>query len=80
MKKTFNNHDKDLINSSTNKTFFLAKFTLKLFNQLSYDRKIWRPLVASYLLDLLDHYSLKTNMKTINIALLQIKFSLILNG
>ncbi len=38
------------------------------------------PLVVSYLLNLPDHYSLKAIVKTINIALLQAKFLLILNS
>ncbi len=80
VKKAFDDHDKDSTNSLANYIPSLDKFTLKVFNQLSPDREISRPLVASYLLDLLDHYSPKVNMKTINIATLRAKFSLILNG
>ncbi len=39
-----------------------------------------RPLVASYLLNLPNHYSLKAIMKTINVDLFQAKFLLILNS
>ncbi len=77
---TFNYHDKDSTNSPTNYTPSLDKFALKAFNRLSHDREMSGLLVACYLLDLPDHYSPKVNMKTINIASLRAKFSLILNG
>ena len=47
---------------------------------MSHDREISGPLIASYLLNLLDHYSLKAIVKITNIVLLQIKFLLILDG
>ncbi len=70
VKKAFDDHDKDSTNSPANYTHSLDKFALKAFNRLSHDREISGPLVASYLLNLPDHYSLKVNMKTINIAFL----------
>lgn len=70
MRKAFDNHDKISINSPANYTSSLYSFVLKVFDQLFYDWEINRPLVASYLLDLLNHYSLKINMKMINIVLL----------
>ncbi len=80
VRKAFDNHDKDSTNSSANYTPSLDKFALKAFNRLSHDWEISGPLVASYLLDLPDHYFPKVNIKTINIALLRAKFSLISNS
>ncbi len=80
VRKVFDDHEKDSTNSPANYTPSFNKFTLKAFNQLSHDREIIGPLVASYLLDLPDNNFLKVNMKTINIAFLQAKFSLILNS
>lgn len=80
VRKAFDNYDKDSITSLSNFTPILDKFALKAFNQLSYDRKIRGPLVASYLLYLPNHFFLKAIVKTINIALLQAKFSLILDS
>ena len=64
----------------SNNTPIFDKFALKVFNQLFHDEEISGPPVASYLLNLPDHYSLKAIVKTINIALLQAKFLLILNS
>ena len=47
---------------------------------MSYDWEISESLVASYLLNLPDHYYPKAIVKTINITLLQAKFLLILNS
>ena len=47
---------------------------------MSYNRKISGPLVTSYLFDLLDYYSPKIIVKSINMNFLKIKFPLILNG
>lgn len=47
---------------------------------MSHNREVSGPLVASFLLDLLDHYSPKAVVKTINITLLKSKFLLILSG
>ncbi len=80
VRKAFDDHDNNITTGPSNYTPTLDKFALKAFNRLSHDREISRPLVASYLLNLSDHYSPKAIMKTINIALLQAKFSLILNG
>lgn len=78
-RKVFDNHNKDLTCTSTNYIPIFDKFTLKAFNQLSYNQEISRRLVASYLPNPPDHYFRKKNMKKINIALLQAKFLLILN-
>ncbi len=79
MKKAFNDHDNKITTGPSNYTPTLDKFALKAFNQLSHDRKISGPLVASSLLNLPDHYLPKAIVKTINIALLQAKLLLILN-
>ena len=79
-RKAFNNYDKDLTITLANYMPILDKFALKAFNQLFHNQKISGLLIASYLLNLLDNYSPKANLKTINIALLQAKFLLILNG
>ena len=80
VRKTFVNHDNNITTGSSNYTPTLDKFVLKVLNWLSYNREISRLLVASYLLNLPDYYSLKAIVKTMNIALLQAKFSLILNS
>ena len=79
MKKAFDNHDNNIMTGPSNYIPTFDKFALKVFNQLSHNWKISRLLAASYLLNLLDHYFTKIIVKTINIALLQAKFSLILN-
>ena len=79
VKKAFDDYDNNITTNPSNYTLILDKFTLKTFNQLSYDRKISGLLVASYLLNLINYYSPKAIVKTINIALLQVKFLLILN-
>ncbi len=80
VKKAFNDHDNNITTGPSNYTPTLDKFALKVFNQLPHDREIGRPLVASYLLNLPNHYSPKAIVKIINISLLQAKFLLILNG
>lgn len=80
VKKAFENYDKNPIPTSANYTRTLDKFALKAFNKLSHDRKVSRPLVASSLLDLPDHYFSKAIVKSININFLKIKFSLILSS
>ncbi len=50
------------------------KFALRAFNCLAYNRKISGPLVASYLLGLLDHYTLLDNIKSINLIILRKRF------
>ena len=80
VRKAFDDHDNNIMTSSSNYTPILDKFALKAFNQLSYNWEISRPLIASYLLNLSNHYSPKVIVKIINIALLQAKFLLILNS
>ncbi len=80
VRKTFDNHDNNITTGPSNYTLTLDKFALKAFNWLSHDQEISGPLVASYLLNLPDHYSPKAIVKIWNIALLQVKFLLILNG
>lgn len=58
----------------------LNKFALKAFNQFSFNRKVSRPLNASFLLDLPNYYFSKVVVKTININLLKTKFLLILSS
>lgn len=70
VKKTFDDHNKDSTTASTNYIFTLDEFALKVFNQLSYDWEISKPLIASYLINLSDYYFPKINVKTINITLL----------
>ncbi len=53
------------------RNMLLDKFALRVFNYLIYDREISSPLVASYLLELPDHYTLLDNLKSINLAILQ---------
>ena len=76
VKKTIDN----LTTSFSNYTPTLNKFILKTFNQLFYNWEISRLLIVSYLLNLFNHYFLKTMIKTINIVLFQAKFLLILNS
>ncbi len=80
VRKAFNNYDNNITTSPSNYIPTLDKFTFKTFNQLFHDREISGLLVASYLLNLSNHYSPKAIVKTINITLFQAKFSLILNG
>ncbi len=70
VRKAFDNYDNNITTGPFNYTPTLDKFPLKAVNQLSHDREINRPLVASYLLNLPDYYSLKTIVKKMNIALL----------
>ncbi len=80
VRKPFDDHENNITTGPSNYTSTLDQFALKAFNQLTHDREISGPLVASYLLNLLNHYFPKAIVKTINIALLQVKFSLILNS
>lgn len=80
VKNAFNNHDKNPIINPPNFIPTLNKFALKTFNQLFYDQEISKLLVTSYLFNLPHYYSLKVIIKTINIAFLQAKFSLILDS
>ncbi len=80
VRKAFDNHDNNIATDPSNYIPTFDKFALKAFNWLSHDWEIRGPLVGSYLLNLPDHYSSKAIVKTINIALLQVKFLLILNG
>ncbi len=80
VRKAFDNPDNNITTCPSNYTPTLDKFALKAFNRLSHDREISGPLVAHYLLNLFDHYFPKAIVKIINIALLQAKFSMILNG
>ena len=57
----------------------LDKFSLKAFNRLSHNRKISRPMVAGFLLDLPDHYTPNTPIKSINISVLKNKFLLLIS-
>ncbi len=63
VRKAFDNHDNNIATGPSNYTLTLDKFALKAFNRLSHDREISGPLVASYLLNLLDHYSPKAIVK-----------------
>lgn len=51
-----------------------------MFNGLSHDWKVSKALIVSFLLSLPDHYFSIIVIKTINIALLNTKFELILGG
>lgn len=53
----------------------LRKFALRAFNCLVYNRNISGPLLASYLFELPNHYSLLNNVKSINLAIFQKYFS-----
>ena len=50
------------------------QFALRAFNRLAYDREISRPLVASSLLGLPEHYIMPYDVKSINIGLLCSRF------
>ncbi len=80
MRKAFDNHNNNITTGPSNYISTLDKFALKVFNQLSHNREISGPLVASYLLNLPDHYPPKAIVKIINIALFQARYSLILNS
>ena len=56
MRKAFNNHDNNIKTGLSNYILTLDKFALKAFNNLSHNREISEPLIASYFLNLLDHY------------------------
>ena len=59
----------------------LDKFALWTFNKLAYEQKVSRLLVASYLLELLDHYSHDILLRRINLNLLRFCFiSIIFHG
>ena len=79
MKKTFKNYDKNPIFTFANYIPILDKFLLKAFNQYTHNREINKPLVACFLLDLLDRYFSKVVFKIINITLWKTKFPLILS-
>lgn len=79
MRKAFDNHNNNLTTNLSNYTLILDKFAIKAFYRWSYDREINKPLVASYLFNLLNHYFSKAIVKIINIALFQAKFLLILD-
>lgn len=80
VRKTFDDHNNNITTAPSNYTPNLDKFALKAVNRLSYNQEISGLLVASYLLNLLNHYFPKVIVKIINITLLQAKFSLIWNG
>ena len=80
VKAALKNHNKNSISGLINYILTLDKFALKIFNRLSYDRKINRLLAVNFLLDLPDHYSLKVPIKTVNIILFNTKFQLILSS
>ncbi len=80
VRKAFDNYDNNITTGLSNYTPTLDKFVLKAFNRLFQDQEFSGPLVVNYLLNLPDHYFPKAIVKTINIALLQAKFSLILNS
>lgn len=68
--KIFNNYDKKLTNLLINFTFSFNKFIFKILYWLSYNWKISKLLITSYLLSLFDYYFLKTNLKKVNIGIL----------
>lgn len=72
----------DLNNRSqtTNNQQRMDKFALKAFNCLSHNWKVGDPLIASFLLGFPNHYSATAPVKTINIAILKIKFQLIVSS
>lgn len=78
VKKAFK--DLEIRSSITNVSLRLDKLELKVFNWLYYNRKVFRPLVAGFLLSLLDHYFLIAVVKIVNIALLKTRFKLILES
>ena len=80
MKKAFDNYDNKLTIHSSNDTSTLAKFALKAFKWLSYNRETSRFLIASYLLNLPNYFSPKAIVKTNNITFLQVNFLWILDG
>lgn len=80
VRKALKDHVKNPTPTFANYIPTLDKFALKAFNWLSHNCEVSGPLVASYLLDLPDHYSLKAIVILININLLKIKFPLILSS
>ena len=70
VRKTLDNHDNNIKTGPSNYLSILNKFALKVFNLLSYDRKMNGLFVANHLLNLFDHYFAKVMVKTINIAFL----------
>ncbi len=80
VRKAFDDYHNNIMTSLSNYTPTLDKFALKAFNRLFHDREMSGTLVASYLLNLPDNYSPMAIVKTINIALLEAKFLLILNS
>ena len=77
VKKAFENWDK----ADPGQPFYtpnLDKFLLKIFNRLSHNCKVSRPLVAGLLLDLSDYYILDTPVKSIDIFVLKDKFPLLI--
>lgn len=70
----------DIKFNTTNTLLKLDKFTLKMFNQLSYNQKIIELLIANFLFSFSDHYFSIIVIKTIKITLLKTKFELILSS
>lgn len=77
MGAAFVNKTYDKVQSTANITTYIGpdKFALRSFNGLPYDQEISGFLMASYLLGLLNYYTLSNNVKSINLALLQKRFS-----
>lgn len=80
VRKAFDDHENQLGDGPGMYTPSLDKFALKAFNRLSHDREVSGSLVASFLLDLPDHYTPKTSLKSINLSTLRAKFPLFLEG
>lgn len=57
----------------------LNKFLFKVFNRLSHNCKISRPIVMRFLLVLPDHYISNALIKSINIFVLKTKFLLLIS-
>ena len=78
VRKTFEDRDKP----GPRPPFYtpnLDKFLLKVFNRLSYNCKVCGSLVVGFLLDLSNHYTPNTSVKSINIFVLKDKFLLLIS-
>ena len=58
----------------------LDKFLLKAFNRLSYNCEVNGLLIAEFLLDLLDYYTLNAPVKSTDFFVLKTKFLLLISG
>lgn len=78
IKKIFKNQKKNSFRLSFY-SLNIDKFLLKIFNRLSYNYKISKVVIARFLLNIPDYYTLNVLIKSINISILKAKFLLLIS-